>query len=162
MVEVFDPASTRGYFVVKSKSKLYYDRRSAGQSESWVICYYMCDSYGLVLVGRPLWREVGSILCICCWPLPAQSFSDPSPLGLETIFYSLTFETSLFVASYGSQGHGGGIRPRLHTGVPASLSSLSLYNSSARTLRKTPCLHLRCLAMHILILSRAYLLRECA
>jgi hypothetical protein len=36
-------------------------------------------------VGRPLWREVGSLLCICCWPLPAQSFSGPSPLGLETI-----------------------------------------------------------------------------
>jgi hypothetical protein len=31
------------------------------------------------------------------------------------IFYCLRFETSLFVASYNSQGHGGGIRPRLHT-----------------------------------------------
>jgi hypothetical protein len=31
-------------------------------------------------------------------------------------FYCLKFETSLFVASYDSQGHGGGIRPRLHTG----------------------------------------------
>jgi hypothetical protein len=29
----------------------------------------------------------------------------------------LGFETSLLVASYDSQGHGGGIRPRLHTGV---------------------------------------------
>jgi hypothetical protein len=36
-------------------------------------------------------------------------------LGLETIFYCLRFETSLFVASYDSQGHGGGIRS-LHTG----------------------------------------------
>jgi hypothetical protein len=110
------------------KSKLYYDRRSAGQSvleqsthlglttRSWLLS----DSYGLVLVGRPLWREVGSVFCICCWPLPAQSFSGPSPLGLETIFYCLTFETSLFVASYDSQGHGGGIRPRLHTGEVAS------------------------------------------
>jgi hypothetical protein len=33
-----------------------------------------------------------------------------------TIFYCLRFETSLFVASYVSQGHGGGIRPRLHMG----------------------------------------------
>jgi hypothetical protein len=24
-------------------------------------------------VGRPLWREDGSVFCICCWPLPAQS-----------------------------------------------------------------------------------------
>jgi hypothetical protein len=41
--------------------------------------------------------------------LPAQCFSGPSPLGLATIFYCLTFETSLFVASYDLQGHGGGI-----------------------------------------------------
>jgi hypothetical protein len=41
-------------------------------------------------------------------------------LGLATIFYCLTFETSLFVASYDSQGHGGGIRSRLHTGSPES------------------------------------------
>jgi hypothetical protein len=62
--------------------------------------YHLCDNYGLVLVGRPLWREVGSVFCICYWPLPAQSFSGPSPLGLETIFYCLRIETSLFVASY--------------------------------------------------------------
>jgi hypothetical protein len=46
--------------------------------------HFLCDSYGLVLVCRPLWREVGSVFCMCCWPLPAQSFSGPSPLGLET------------------------------------------------------------------------------
>jgi hypothetical protein len=56
--------------------------------------HYLCDSYGLVLVGRPLWWEDGSVFYICCWPLPAQSFFGPSPLGLETIFYCLTFETS--------------------------------------------------------------------
>jgi hypothetical protein len=33
-----------------------------------------------------------------------------------TIFYCLRFETSLTVSSYDSQGHGGGIRPHLHTG----------------------------------------------
>jgi hypothetical protein len=33
------------------------------------------------------------------------------------IFYSLRFETSLFVTSYDSQSYGGGIRPRLHTGL---------------------------------------------
>jgi hypothetical protein len=37
-------------------------------------------------------------------------------LGLVTIFYCLRFETSLFVASYDSQGHSGGIQPRFHTG----------------------------------------------
>jgi hypothetical protein len=39
-----------------------------------------------------------------------------SHVGLVTIFYTLRFGTSLFVASYESQGYGGGIRPRLHTG----------------------------------------------
>jgi hypothetical protein len=72
------------------------------------------DSYGLVFVGCPLGREEEFVFCICCWPLPAQSFSGPSPLGLATVFYCLRFETSLFVASYDSQGHGGGIRLRLH------------------------------------------------
>jgi hypothetical protein len=33
------------------------------------------------------------------------------------IFYCLIFEISLFVASCDSQDHGGGIRPRLHTGT---------------------------------------------
>jgi hypothetical protein len=61
---------------------------------------------------------------MCRWPLPAQSFSGPSPFGLEPVFYCLRFETSLFVASYDSQGHGGGIRPRLHTGMVHTLVDL--------------------------------------
>jgi hypothetical protein len=40
-----------------------------------------------------------------------------SPVGLVTIFYCLSFETSLFVASYDLQGYDGGIRLRLHTGL---------------------------------------------
>jgi hypothetical protein len=27
------------------------------------------DSYGLVSLGRPLWREDGFVFCTCCWPL---------------------------------------------------------------------------------------------
>jgi hypothetical protein len=72
-------------------------------------------SYGLVFVGRPLLREDGSVFCLCCWSSPAQCFFGPSPLALVIIFYCLRFETSLFIASYDSQGHGGGIRPCLHT-----------------------------------------------
>jgi hypothetical protein len=34
---------------------------------------------------------------------------------LVITFYCLRFETSLFVASYDSQGYSGGIGPRLHT-----------------------------------------------
>jgi hypothetical protein len=36
------------------------------------------DSCDLVFVGRPLWREDGSVFCICCWPLPAQSLGSES------------------------------------------------------------------------------------
>jgi hypothetical protein len=58
--------------------------------------------------------------------LPTHSFSGPSPLGLGTIFYCLRFETSVFVASYDSQGYGWNIRPRLHTGTELNWVSLSL------------------------------------
>jgi hypothetical protein len=98
------------------------------------------DSYGRVFVERPLWREDGSVICTCCWPLPAQSFSGPSPLELATIFYCLRFETSRFVASYDSQGHGGGIRPRLHTSFLIDSRNCSAYNISERTVQKTPIL----------------------
>jgi hypothetical protein len=92
--------------------------------------FLLFDIYGLVFGGLPLWREDGSVMCRCCWPLPAQSFSGPSPLGLATEFYCLRFETSLFVGSYDSQGHGGGIRPRLHTGLTIySLLCLSNFSS---------------------------------
>jgi hypothetical protein len=91
--------------------------------------YYLCDSCGFVDLGRLLWREDGSVVYNSCWSSPAQSFSGPSSIGLVAIFYCLRFEISLFVASYDSQGHGGGIRSRLHTGrcgagLGSSLDSL--------------------------------------
>jgi hypothetical protein len=71
--------------------------------------------------GSPSLTRERVCLFICCWPFPAQSFSGPSPLGLATVFYCLRFETFLFVASYDSQGHGGGIRPRLHMGYSVEM-----------------------------------------
>jgi hypothetical protein len=53
------------------------------------------DSYGFVDVGRPLWRDVGSIVSIFCCALPAQSFSGLNPAGLMTIIYCLRFWDSL-------------------------------------------------------------------
>jgi hypothetical protein len=70
----------------------------------------LSDICGVVDMGRSLWREDGSVLYSCCWSSPEQSFSGPSPEGLTTITYCLRFETSPFVASYDSQGYGGGIR----------------------------------------------------
>jgi hypothetical protein len=51
------------------------------------------DSYGLVFCGASFWREDGSVICTCWWPLPAQSFSGPSSLGLAAIFYCLNIDT---------------------------------------------------------------------
>jgi hypothetical protein len=53
-------------------------------------------------------------------------FVGSDPLGLATIFYCLRFETSVFVASYDSQGHGGGIPTCLHTGVLSRHDDLNL------------------------------------
>jgi hypothetical protein len=62
----------------------------------------LSDSWGFVDVGRPLWREDGSVVYNSCWPSPAQSFLVPSHVGLANIlvFYCLRFETFLFDASY--------------------------------------------------------------
>jgi hypothetical protein len=53
------------------------------QSHLQLITRYLLlfDSYGLVFVWRHLWRNDGSVFCICCWPSPALSFWGPSPLG---------------------------------------------------------------------------------
>jgi hypothetical protein len=116
------------------------------------------DSYGLVFVGRPVWRENGFVFCICCWPSPAQSFSGPSPLRFAT-FYCLSFATSLYVASYDSQGHGGGIRPRLHTGVIAPIVLLITlrHGSTENTATVVPVVSVgTCLFAKALLSNDAY------
>jgi hypothetical protein len=65
--------------------------------------------YCLTVAGLLIWGTLSD-------ERTGLSFSGQSPVGLMAIFYCLIFETSLCVASYHSQGHGGGIRPRLHTG----------------------------------------------
>jgi hypothetical protein len=83
-------------------------------------------------------------------------------LGLVTIFYCLRFETSLFVTSYDSQGHGGGIPPHLHTGN--SIVRFSLYSLGSDHSTE----NIRCLAMDIcdpalktLLATSVLLLRAC-
>jgi hypothetical protein len=71
--------------IVLVKSKSHCDCRSVSQSVSQSWCRGMTrylllfDSYGLVFLRRPLWREDGSVFHIWNWSLPAQSFSGPSP-----------------------------------------------------------------------------------
>jgi hypothetical protein len=126
------------------------------------------ESYVLDSVGHPLWREDGSVFYMCCWLLPAQSFSGPSPLGLATVFYCLRFETSLFCRLLRLAGS----RWRYSTppphGLLTDLRSLSFYNPSARTTQKTlplvgiACLQRRCIATEFIRLLLAYSLpRKC-
>jgi hypothetical protein len=104
---------------IQTQSQSYMATDGRLISKSWCRAPLLFDSYGLVFVGRPLWREDGSLFCICCWPSSAQSFLD-----LATIFYCLSFETFPFVPSYDSQGHGGGIGPRFHTVFFSRMNSL--------------------------------------
>jgi hypothetical protein len=137
-VEVFDPVSTQ----VKVKVKVTL-RLTVGQSVSLGVkppsgahnqIFITVWQLRSCFCGAPCLSRGRVCLCICvwCWPLPAQSFSGPSPLVLATIFYCLRFETSFFVASYDSQGHGGGIRPHLYTATGPH------YIAFVRTPRKTP------------------------
>jgi hypothetical protein len=98
--------------------------------------YYCQDSCGFVDTGRYLWREDGCVVYNFCWTSSAQSFSGSNPVGLVTIFYCLRLETSLFVASYDSQGYGGGIRTRLHTGKIYDSAWVFCHISSGLTDRK--------------------------
>jgi hypothetical protein len=70
--------------------------------------YYCWTVVGLLMWGA-LPDEGTGVFYNCCWPSPAQSSSSLSPVGLATIIYCPRFETSLFVASYDSQGYSGGI-----------------------------------------------------
>jgi hypothetical protein len=58
-------------------------------------------------------------------------------LGSESHFYSLRYETSFFVASYDSQGYGGGIRLSLQTGFDHFYTWGSRYIASGRTQQET-------------------------
>jgi hypothetical protein len=110
---------------MKSESESYVTIDGQSASLSWCQSpiWSLRPDFITVRQLRVCWCEAPSLTRgrVCRLQLllasPAQSFSGPSPLGLMTIFYCLRLETSLFVASYDSQGYGGGIRPRLHTGV---------------------------------------------
>jgi hypothetical protein len=108
------------YLLVVSESESYATTDGQSASLTWNKApiwglrpdLYYCQTVAGLLMGDDFSDErTGSIVYNCYRSLPAQSFSGSSPMGLATIFYSLRFETSLFVASYG-----GGIRRRLHTG----------------------------------------------
>jgi hypothetical protein len=87
----------------KSKGQSYITEDSQSVSLSWCqapiwdprpifpLSLIILDSCGFVDVGRPLWREVGSLVFSFSWASPAQLFSDLSPTGLTSLFYCLYF-----------------------------------------------------------------------
>jgi hypothetical protein len=102
--------------------------------------------------------SIKSVVYNCCRPSPAQSLSGPNPAGFIATFYCFGFEIPptwrarspylyhpgtgwpiyaprhsidfIFVASYNSQGYGGGIRPHLRTGYLLSLCQSRIYFTS--------------------------------
>jgi hypothetical protein len=115
--QVHIPAGWRLEPGLDSKSKSHCDWRSVSQSVSlvsspiwgsWPDIYYCLTVTVLFLWSAVSDERTGLSFVNTAGPCQAQPFSGP--------FYCLLFETSLFVASYDSQGDGGGIRPRLHTG----------------------------------------------
>jgi hypothetical protein len=106
-----------------SKSKSHCDWRSV--SKSW----YRAPSGAHAQIFISVWqlrscfrgassRQRGRV-CLLYVPLALASavFLGSLPLGTcDRILLSQILHF-LFVASYDSQGHGGGIRPRLHTGL---------------------------------------------
>jgi hypothetical protein len=100
-----------------------------------------------------------STLVNCFWALPEHSLSGPSPAETMTIFYCLIWDSpnlegqvpkfisprnrvaqlypraldSLFVASYDSQGYGGGILTRLHASKQENLILTNLSQSRTQS-----------------------------
>jgi hypothetical protein len=96
--------------------------------------FYYCQKFADLLMWGALSDErMGLSFTIASDPRQRIHSRARVPWWLVIIFYRLRFESSIFVASYDSQGYGGGIRPRLHTGILSVSWSLSL----TRILRQT-------------------------
>jgi hypothetical protein len=103
--------------------------------------FYFCQTVASLLMWGALWPEDASAVYNCCWPSTVHSFSGPSPIGLLTIFYCLRYETSLFVASYDSQGCSEGTRP--HKIVKVKVMLRQTVQSASLSRNKAPIWGLR-------------------
>jgi hypothetical protein len=85
----------------KSKPKLHYNQRTIGQCVLVSSIHLGPDTTFLLLpdscrctdVGHLPWIKNWPVVYNCCWPLPVQSLSSPSPMGLMAIFYCFIFQT---------------------------------------------------------------------
>jgi hypothetical protein len=79
---------------VQSQSQSYVTADGQSATLSWNKApvwglrpdFYHLESCGVVDVGRSVWRDVGSVVYNSSLTAPAQLFSEPSPVGLVTIF----------------------------------------------------------------------------
>jgi hypothetical protein len=96
--------------------------------------------------------------------LASVVFLGSEDLSIRDHIYCLRFETSFFVASYDSQGHGGGIRPRLHTGAwlrskCSNLKSITCptFINSGRTEQRSPPLTVRLISACLFVATETCL-----
>jgi hypothetical protein len=122
----------------------------------WPDFFYLSNDCGF-----PLWREDRSVIYLynCFWTLPKRPLSCTSSVELTAIFYCLIWDSPnlegqvpvfisprnrvaqlysqalgyIFVASYDSQGYGGGILTRLHTGFTVCQSHIMTVRRPSET-----------------------------
>jgi hypothetical protein len=106
---------------------------------SWPNMYYSLTVTVLFCEAPSLTRGWVCLLYMLV-ALASIVFLGSESLGTcDHILLSQIFETSLFVASYDLQGHGGGIWSHLHTGVNWTIIRVALYNLHTDHAQKTRC-----------------------
>jgi hypothetical protein len=115
-------------------------RLTVSQSvRTWPDIYYCFTIRSCFFVAPSLTRGRVCLLYMLLALASAVFFGFPR--GLATIFTVSDFATSLFVTSYDSQGHGGGIRSRLHTSLNSAGLRWILYPLGTDHARKTQQLY---------------------
>jgi hypothetical protein len=112
----------------ESESESYFTTDSQPASLFWNTApfwdlrpdpYYCLTVAGLLIWGALSDESTGLSFTLLLVLASAVIFGSESRRTRGHILLS-DFETALSVASYDSQGHGGGIRPRLHAGLLGS------------------------------------------
>jgi hypothetical protein len=119
-------------------------------------------SHSLVPVPRDSWRyftasgwrlpQPGGLGPCIYIPPPPNTGAQLQPQALD----------SLFVALYDSQGHGGGIRTRLHTGWGRPCNSRSLYSLGMESVENTVSSSLSIVAWRIPCRGNVFICRSIA
>jgi hypothetical protein len=99
--------------------------------------------------GAPSLTRGRVTLFIWCWPLPARSFTGPSPFVLVTIFYCLRFETS-FSSPPATRRVTVEVFDPASIGVWTAQDNFLQDNSSERTTSKT----LFSIVVHVFVCAR--------